>query len=345
MYVARTSEGRELIQRIFLPGFSTHDHVTQVSGRGIGLDAVRTAAKAMRGAVEVAYDPGRGTRFTLSLPLTLSTIRALLVSAGGETFAIDAANIDKLLLAARDKVGSAEGRSMLLLEAGPVPVLPLAQLLGMDSGEQDLRASLPVAMLRDRHRRLAVVVDEFVDEREIEVRRLGPRLDGLPHVGGGTILPTGKVALILNVADLVESAVRGTWMPLLPASAKIKSAPRKRVLLVDDSMTTRALERSMLEVAGYEVIVAADGDEAWRLLLEGGADIVVSDVDMPRMDGFALTEAIRGSARFEQLPVVLVTARESQEDKARGMAAGADTYLVKSAFDQKALLDALAQLL
>jgi two-component system chemotaxis sensor kinase CheA len=340
------AEGPDLVSRIFLPGFSTLGHVTQVSGRGVGLDAVKTAVDRMRGSVEVSHETGRGTRFVLSVPLTLSTLRVVLVQARNEILAIDAANIDKLLLVTRDKLGSVEGRTMLPLESGPIPIVALADVLGIGGTENDARSSLAIALLRIGSRRLAVVVDEFMAEQEVVVRALGPRLSGMRHVSGGTILPTGNVALLLNVADVLHSALAGVSMRLPRGEAgKPEPVQKKRVLLVDDSMTTRALERSILEIAGYDVAIAADGDEAWQLLLESGADVLVSDIDMPRMDGFALTEAVRGSVRFSRLPVVLVTARESQQDKARGMAVGADAYLVKSAFDQKSLLDTLTRLL
>ncbi len=338
------AEGDELASRIFLPGFSTHDHVTQISGRGIGLDAVRNAVLAMRGAVEVAHEPGRGTRFTLSLPLTLSAVRALLVGAAGEIFAIEAAHIDKLLLVGPDKLASAEGRTLLLHETSPVPLAGLADLLGIGGPVREKRSLFPVALLRLGHRRAGVVVDEFLGEREVVVRSLGSRLAGLKYVSGGMILPDGKVAVILNAAELLDATLTVSRLALPQAGADVEPPRRKRVLLADDSLTTRTLERSILEIAGYEVTEAADGDDAWRRLLDDGADVVVSDIDMPRMDGFTLTEAIRGSAHFSRLPVVLVTGRESEQDKARGMMVGADAYLVKSAFDQKILLDALARL-
>jgi two-component system, chemotaxis family, sensor kinase CheA len=339
-------EGADLTSCIFMPGFSTLAHVTQVSGRGVGLDAVKTAVDRMRGSVEVSQAAGGGTRFVLSVPLTLSALRVVLVEARNEILAIDAANVDKLMLVTRDKLGSVEGRAMLPLESGPVPIVALADVIGIEGSESDARSSLAIVLLRIGSRRLAVVVDEFMAEQEVVVRTLGPRLSGMRHVAGGTILPTGNVALLLNVADILQGALAGVSKALPRGEAgKPEPAQKKRVLLVDDSMTTRALERSILEIAGYDVAIAADGDEAWQLLLENGADVLVSDIDMPRMDGFALTEAVRGSVRFSRLPVVLVTARESQQDKARGMAVGADAYLVKSAFDQKSLLDTLTRLL
>jgi two-component system chemotaxis sensor kinase CheA len=199
-------------------------------------------------------------------------------------------------------------------------------------------------VLRVGDQQAAVVVDQLQGEREIVVRALGPRLRRIPNVGGGTILSDGRIALILNAAELLERA------QAIPSTARTMPAPetaarRRRLLVVDDSATIRALEKSILEAAGYDVAVAADGQEAWQLLLETGADLVVSDVEMPRMDGFMLTEAIRASRQFRDLPVVLVTAMETEADKARGLAVGANAYRVKSAFDQTDLLATIERIL
>ncbi len=191
---------------------------------------------------------------------------------------------------------------------------------------------------------MACVVDEVLGEQEIVVRSLGRRLRRVRRVAGAAILPDGRIALILAAAELVrarlETAGRRRAPAVPPGSGQ---AARKRVLLVEDSVTTRMLMRNILEAAGYAVEAASDGLQAWQILEDTGADLVVSDVDMPRMDGFALTETIRQSSRFRDLPVVLVTARDSDADRLRGMQAGANAYLVKTAFDQRNLIEAVAQ--
>jgi two-component system chemotaxis sensor kinase CheA len=205
---------------------------------------------------------------------------------------------------------------------------------------------MPTIVLASGSRMAAFVVDDLRGEREIMVRTLGSRLRHIKYVTGGMVLPDGHIALILNAADLV------THVQTLPLSTGVAqsmaTAPRsvkKRLLIVDDSMTVRTLEKSILESAGYDVMVAVDGAEAWQLLLERGADLVITDIEMPHMDGFSLTEAIRGSKRFRELPVILMTALENESDKARGMEVGADAYRVKSAFDQTDLLATIAQVL
>jgi two-component system chemotaxis sensor kinase CheA len=340
------ADERELARAIFLPGLSTSRLVTDVSGRGVGLDVVKARAEALHGTVDVTFDPGRGTRFVLAVPLTLTTLRALLVGAGGQTLALAGTNVQKLVRVGPDDLASVAGREMLRLGGTPLPVAGLAETLGLAPHATSPGARRPAVIVAAGERRMAFVVDEFVAEQEVVIKNLGSRLRRVPLVSGATILPSGQIALVLNAASLIRTALaRGAGVTLTPAAPAPPAPTRRRVLVADDSVTTRTLEKSILEAAGYEVLAAADGDAAWRLLQERGADLLVSDVEMPRMDGLALAEAVRASPRFRDLPIVLVTARASEEDRARGARAGADAYLVKSAFDQKDLLETIAQLL
>lgn len=338
-------EGSDIATIAFLPGVSTASAVTGLSGRGVGLDAVRAASEAMRGDVTVRSDPGKGTRFTLTLPHTLTTIRVVLFASGGQVYALNSAWVERFIRIDPTQVVRSGGRPMLLIGERAVPLVSFAEIVGE---RRDPSADLPrMAILADtRGVRLALAVDELIEERDVLVRPLGPRLSGLRLVFGASILADGSIALVLRGSAVAEEAValtkRATSAPVIadrPAA--------KRVLLVDDSVTTRALERSILEAAGFDVLTAADGAAAWRIL-EGtdvGVDIVVSDVDMPEMDGFALVEAIRASQRLRDLPIILVTARESDADRQRGLEAGADAYITKSAFRQEALLEAIGELL
>jgi two-component system chemotaxis sensor kinase CheA len=341
------ADERDLVRLIFLPGFSTVRLITDVSGRGVGLDVVKSQVEALHGTVDLAFTPGRGTRFTLAVPLTLTTLRALLVAAGGQTFAFAGTNVHKLVRVDPAEFRSVEGRDMLALGGTPLPVAGLAETLGLTAQEAARpEGRLPVLVVAAGDRRMAFVVDAFLAEQEIVIKRWGARVRRVHHVSGATLLPSGRIALVLNAANLIRTALaRAPGRALVPAVARAAVEGKKRLLVVEDSVTTRTLEKTILEAAGYEVEVAADGAAAWQLLLERGVDLVVCDVDMPRMDGFALTEAVRGSKRFGDLPVVLVTAREDDRDKARGVEVGADAYLVKSAFDQTNLLETIAQLL
>jgi two-component system chemotaxis sensor kinase CheA len=326
---------------IFHPGLSTASHVTAVSGRGVGLDVVRSQVEALRGSVDVSFLPGAGTRFVLDVPLTLSTLRVLRVIAGGQHFTLPAENVERLLRLAPDEVLEVEGRQAWAAQGALVPLASLAAVLGLPPSAP--RARLATVVLTSGPLRAALGVDEVIAEQEVLVRGLGPRVRQARHVSGAAVLPDGKMALLLHPASLIRAAEGRPSASFF--SSPTLSRVRHRILLVDDSPTTRALEQSLLEAAGYEVLACADGLEAWERLQRVGADVLVSDVEMPRMDGFALTEAVRTSPRFARLPVVLVTARESPEDKARGLEVGASAYLVKSAFDQTHLLETLRRLL
>jgi two-component system chemotaxis sensor kinase CheA len=335
---------RDCVRLLFEPGFSTAARVTEVSGRGVGLDIVRSRVEAMHGSVDFAFEQGRGTRVGLVLPLTLTAIRALIVSAGGETFAIPGTSVERLVRVELGEIRSAGGREVVPAGDGPpVPITPLWRVLGLPERRAAGGSGHVLAVLVGAPARAALAVDDLVAEREILVKDLGRRLRSLPGIAGATILETGRVALILSPAELVRTALERRGEAAFAARAL--PTPKKRILLADDSVTTRSLERAILEAAGYEVFTAVDGEEAWRLLLERGADLVVSDVDMPRMDGFSLCEAVRASKRFRDLPLVLVTALESAADKARGAEAGADAYIVKSSFDRRGLLETVGALL
>ena len=336
---------RALLRLIFAPGFSTASVVTHVSGRGVGLDVVQSRVEAMRGQVEVSEAPGGGARFTLTLPLTLSSVRAVFVRAGGELLALPSSHVRRLLRVGPGDLRTIEGKEMLALGGAPLPVVALAGVLALSASEAPLR-KVPVVLLEAGGRQAAFTVDELLGQQEVVARPLGRRLGRMRWVSAATLLPTGRVALLLQPSALLESAYGETRAePLARRFAAGTPVAQKRLLLVDDSVTTRTLEKSILEAAGYSVLTASDGSAAWHLLQEQGADLVLSDVEMPSMDGFALAQAIRSSKRFRDLPVVLLTALESAEDRARGLDAGADAYLVKSAFDQKALLETLRQLL
>ncbi|WP_224244851.1 hybrid sensor histidine kinase/response regulator [Hyalangium gracile] len=334
-------EGIDAARLIFRPGLSTASQVTSVSGRGVGLDVVRSQVEGLRGSVDVSFLPGAGTRFVLDVPLTLSTLRVLLVSAGGQQFALPAESVERLMRLAPTEVREVEGRQVWVAQDVLVPLTSLASVLGLPAGVP--RARLATVVLASGSLRVALGVDEVLAEQEVLVRGLGARVRRARHVSGAAVLPDGKMALLLHPASLIRIAEGLPHASLFPAPTARRA--RQRILLADDSPTTRALEQSLLEAAGYEVLACADGAEAWERLQRVGADALVTDVEMPRMDGFALTEAVRTSPRFSRLPVVLVTARDKPEDKTRGLEVGASAYLVKSAFDQTNLLETLRRLL
>ena len=338
---------RDLASCIFLPGFSTASLITNVSGRGVGLDVVKSQVELLHGTIDLSFTAGQGTRFALAVPLTLTTLRALLVEAGEQTFAWASTNVQRLVRIGPDDIRMVGGREMLVNGKSLLPMASLAETLGLPAataaGAGGKRPGLIVAAAE---RRMAFVVDELIAEQEIVVKGLGDRIRRVRNFSGATILPSGRIALVLNAAALIRAAMSQSVGPTpAPVPAMTGSLAKRRLLVVDDSVTTRSLEKSILEAAGYEVVTAADGEAAWKLLQEQDVDLVITDIEMPRMDGFELTEAIRRSKRSHELPVILISARSSDRDKARGIEVGADAYIAKSTFDQKELLETLGQLL
>jgi two-component system chemotaxis sensor kinase CheA len=333
--LAEPKGARELARLSFAPGVSTAERVTTISGRGLGLDVARARVEAVRGTLDVASEPGRGTRFTLLMPLTLTTLRALFVNAGGQSFAVAVSAIRSLL-----RVNS---QAVLTLNNFPIPVVSLAQTLGLKGDvERPHKGRRPAILASDGERQVVLAVDELLGEQEIVVKGLGARIRQTRFFSGSTLLTSGRIALVLNMPRVARSALD---LDVNPRPEPPTQPTRPRILVADDSATTRALQRGILEVAGYEVLSADDGDEAWRRLQDEGADLVISDVEMPRMNGFELTQTIRSSARFASLPVILITSRGDPSGRAIGVAMGANAYITKRDFDQDELLGTIQRLL
>lgn len=345
--LAEPQDERELVRMIFLPGFSTAPIVTDVSGRGVGLDVVENRIQSLHGAVDVSFIKGSGTRFTMTVPLTLTTIRSLLTVAGGQVFALPTANVRQIVRFLPSEIRSVSGRDMLLLGGTPVPVAVLAGTLGQqEAARRGAADKLLAIVLRIGGMEVAFIVDEVTAEQDILVKSLGSRVRRIRHVSGATLLPSGKVALVLNAGNIIRTALdRPAYNQLVQEKDERAGTTQRRLLIVEDSVTTRTLMKSILESSGYDVTTAVDGQQALEILQQNEFDVVVSDVDMPRTDGFELTRAIRSSSRVSDLPVILVTARETDEDKARGIEVGANAYLLKRSFDQRNLLQTIEQLL
>ena len=346
-HLAEPANEHDLAHLIFLPGFSTAAIISDVSGRGVGMDVVKSQVEALHGTVDLSFAPSAGTRFTLTVPLTLTTLRAVLVRVGAETYAFAGTNVHKLVRVDLDNLRSMAGRDMVTLGGTPLPFAFLGDVLQpLAPRAAGPNNKVPALIVSAGERQMVLAVDEFLTEQEVVIKSLGARIRHAPLVAGATLLPSGRIALVLNAANLIRAAllkVPQAW-PQAGETAAPQST-RKRLLVVEDSVTTRTLEKSILEAVGYEVATAVDGQAAWHYLQEHEPDLIVSDVDMPNMDGFALTEAVRASPKLRATPVILVTARGTDEDKARGIQVGADAYLVKSSFDQRNLLETIAQLL
>jgi two-component system chemotaxis sensor kinase CheA len=299
----------------------------------------------VRGSVDVEWVKGGGTVFTLEAPLTLATVRVILARVGDTNVAIPSAFIERLMRVAPDALRVVEGRLAIETGSAPALVASVASVLGPPLVDRPVDGPVHLALVRAGDRRVALRVDALLEDVEVVVRPI--RAHGrvaVPHVSGAALLSSGAVALVLNVTAATTTAL-GLAGDRPIFAAKSEGVTRKRVLVVDDSITTRTLESSVLEAAGYDVITGVDGADGWRVLQERGADLVVTDVEMPRMDGLQLCAAIRASSRFREMPVILVTALESAEHRARGLEVGADAYLGKSSFEQQSLLNTVHELL
>jgi two-component system chemotaxis sensor kinase CheA len=320
--------------------------VTGLSGRGVGLDVVRETVERLHGSVDVHSATGLGTTFVLSLPLSVSTMHCLLVEAGGQTFALPAAAVRSVLRVAPGAVGRAEGRDVVRVGARPVPLARLADVLNLDPAATDAEpgAKQPATVLSVQGGQVALLVDRLAGTHELVIKSLPPPLTRVRYVAGAAVLGSGNVAVILSAVDLVAAVERAEPDPAAaPALADTTPAPAT-VLVVEDSITTRTLEKNVLEAAGYRVEVAGDGVAAWAILGATSCDLVVADIEMPRMDGLDLTRRIRADPRLQDLPVVLVTSRDTRDDRERGAQAGADAYIIKGGFDQNRLLDTIRRL-
>jgi two-component system, chemotaxis family, sensor kinase CheA len=332
---------------VFEPEVSTSPMVTQVSGRGLGLAIVREKTEKLGGRVALETRPNAGTTFRMTVPLTLSTYRGVLVKVKRRLFVVPTAQIERVLRFKSQDIQTVEGRPTLCSRGRTIALVELAgilQLERMPEGTAQSEATQAL-ILGAGDQCVAFAVDAVLDEREVLVKRFTKPLSRVRNIAGATILGSGEVVPILNVHDLLKSARTASSRAATPTPTQPISKARKKILVVEDSVTSRALLKGILESAGYTVKTAVDGIEGFNTLCLEEFDLVVSDVEMPRMNGFDLTARIRAERDFADLPVVLVTALESREDRERGIDVGASAYLVKSSFDQTNLFEALRRLL
>lgn len=340
------ADDQQLVRTLFQGGLSTRRTATEISGRGVGLDAAREAIEAIRGRMDVAWTEGQGTSFALECPPTLAMMRVILVDVNGHALAVPIESVVRLERIRPDDIRRADGRDLLRTVDGPIPVVALARLLAMPVSEPPMDGLRPVVRLSiGQDRRIALLVDGLLGEQEVMVRPLRHVRAELPIASGAALLGNGNVALVLRPDAILTAGLESVTGTESLVGTSATTPERRKILVVDDSITTRSLERSVLEAAGFDVATAADGADAWRRLEQEPFDLVVSDVEMPRMDGVALCEAIRASRRLSTLPVILVSALEAPEHQRRGLDAGADAYVAKSSFDQQSLLDTIRQLL
>jgi two-component system sensor histidine kinase and response regulator WspE len=338
----------ELLEFLFLPGFSMKEAVTDISGRGVGLDVVQSVLKQIRGTVRIVTRRGEGTRFQLELPLTLSVARTLLVEVGTEAYAVPLAYIRRALKLARGDIEMLEGRAHFNLDGRSIGLVTAHQILGVvaPQAEADL---LAVIVLGDVTHLYGLIVDRFLGERELVVQTLDARLGKIKDVAAGALMEDGSPALILDVEDVIRSieklASTGSLSGVARDASDGAGGKRKRVLVVEDSFTVRELERKLLVNSGFEVEVAVDGLDGWNAARTSHFDLVITDVDMPRMDGIELVTLIKKDPHVKSLPVMIVSYKDRPEDRRRGLDAGADYYLAKGSFHDETLLRAVVDLI
>jgi two-component system chemotaxis sensor kinase CheA len=332
----------DALDLLFTPGFSTASLITDISGRGVGLDVVRSNITELGGQVLIESQPGQGTTITLALPLTLVTTRVLLAELAESIYGLPASGCRSVIWVDPSEVQSIEGQACISYGERTLPLVRLADLLGVEGNlSPNSGKRMPTLLIGSNQRLFGVIVDRLVDEREAVVKPIGPLFEQQRRYNGVLQLEDGQLALLLNPVILVQEA-RG--LAMTPRMALDTPAPA-RLLVADDSFTTRELIRSILQSAGYDVTVAIDGADALQILRSGSFDLVVSDVEMPRMTGFQLTSRIRRELGLVDLPVIIVTSLASDADKQQGLEAGAQAYLVKSQFNQDNLLNTIRQLL
>ncbi|SPS00728.1 hybrid sensor histidine kinase/response regulator [Cupriavidus taiwanensis] len=346
---ARLSQA-ELLDFLLLPGFSMRDTVSEVSGRGVGLDAVQEMVRRVRGSLRLTQQPGHGLHFSLELPLTLSVVRTLLVDVAGEAYAFPLGRVLRATSVARAEIEQTEGHQHFRHEGRAIGLVSAAQMLqraGADAapaGEQ-----VPVVVIGEGERTYGIAVDRMLGERLLVVQPLPAALGKVRDIAAGSLTDDGTPVLIFDVEDMIRSVEKlvseGRIEGVRQGAAASVQARARRVLVVDDSLTVRELQRKLLAGRGYDVTVAVDGMDGWNVLRAEPFDLVITDIDMPRMDGIELVRRIRQDAALRQLPVMVVSYKDREQDRQRGLEAGADYYLAKGSFHDAALLDAVQDLI
>lgn len=348
----------DIIDLIFLPGFSTSAIITDMSGRGVGMDVVkRSIVDDLQGMVSVVTRPGHGSTFSLRLPLSLAVMRVLLVEVQGLPFGFTSQYVAGLVRVPGESVMVvAAGRNAVVLDNEFVPVVPLSALVKVPPhlagparpGHLGITSGLLLVVLQVRNEKLALIVDELLDEYDMVIKPLPEHLRHLPMVSGMVITGKNELVNVLHAPALLDASrklQRTTVATERGVTGKEVSSGGFRVLVVDDSLSTREIEKDLLEAYGYQITLAEDGQDGLNKALTEPFDAVLTDVEMPNMDGFTLTARLREDERYRTIPIIIITSREREEDKRRGIQVGADAYIVKSDFEQSSLVDTLRALL
>lgn len=338
----------QILELIFQSGISASPLVTNISGRGLGLAIVNEKIEKLGGSVTVETENNVGTTFRIVLPLTLAAFRGVLVGLGENVFVIPTSQIEHVAKVKRGAVKTVENKETIYLRGEVLSLISLADVLEINqngNGRDKQNDELQIIVVNNVNNKIAFSVDEVIGENEVLIKTLGKQFPSEKYISGVTVLGNGKVLPVINVFEIMKSAAKKS-IPIVSAEKTGKELLKKKsILLAEDSITTRTLLKNILEGAGYEVTTAVDGIDAFTKLRTANFNIVCSDVDMPRMGGFDLVTKIRSEKKFSDLPIVLITALESKEDRERGIDVGASAYILKSSFDQSHLLDVIRQLI
>ena len=338
----------ELLDFLYLPGFSTRSDITEISGRGVGLDVVHSTIQEMRGKIRTSSVQGKGINIQLLLPLTLSVIRSLLVKIGGQAYAFPLARIDSIHTLTHNDIKILEGKQYFTLNDKHIGLIEASQVLEVNNIQRK-NNEIYVVVLGDRNNHYGLVVEEFIGERDIAVHVLDPRLGKIRDISAATLLEDGNPALVIDIEDMIRSIeiiLSGERLSKINDSSKSSVANIvKRILVVDDSITVREVEKKLLESRGYHVELAVDGMDGWNTVHNGNYDLIISDVDMPRMNGIEFVKKLKMDHEFRKIPVMIVSYKDREEDREAGLDAGADYYLTKGSFHDESLIDAVIDLI
>ncbi|MBX9258128.1 response regulator [Desmonostoc muscorum CCALA 125] len=338
----------ELMEFLFLPGFSTVKQVTEISGRGVGLDIAKSMALEVGGTVRATSQAGKGTSFHFQLPLTLSVVRTLLVEISEKPYAIPLARIDQIVNLERSEITDVENRQYFTMNKQNIGLIAANQVLELPAASQQ-NTTVSIVVISDQSSTYGLVVDKFLDERDLVVRPLDPRLGKVPDISATALLGDGSPILIIDVSDMVRSMdtilKAGNLSKVMMPDELESITQRRKILVVDDSITVREMERKLLENRGYQVDTAVNGVEGWNAVRTNEYDLVISDIDMPRMNGIELVKQIKNSPRLNSLPIIIISYRDREEDKIQGLEVGADYYLTKSSFHDDTLVNAVIDLI
>jgi len=335
----------EVLDYIFHPGFSTKEIITDISGRGVGLNLVKNNLEPLKGKVTITTEINKGTTFCLSLPFTISSERGLMIKSGGEIFVVPTSHVERVFTVKLTDIIEVQGSQAIIVNGHPILLRSLAILLSLNEKDMSVKNHVPVVVIKKDKQQVGFLVDEVIGEREIIIKPLQYPFTTISCVAGGTLSGSSHIIVVLNSGDLLARALHTGQSAPISFSTKMMDVPtRPHILVVDDSITTRTLEKHVLESKNYQVTVAVDGQEAWDLLQKQKFSLLITDVMMPIMDGFTLTEYVKKNEKTRSIPVIIVTSLGSDAEKKRGVEVGADAYIVKNDFESSALLEIVSQL-